>query len=64
MALAINIMLVDGEDYSGNPIQTKDVDCLINNVPIPEHYSYDPTVPNGTIEAEVQADLTSKGYTW
>jgi len=36
----------------------------INGEEIDEVYSFNPTVDDATIDAEVQTDLTNKGYTW
>jgi len=42
----------------------KSVECHINNQDIGEYYSYPSTTDDATINSEVEADLTAKGYTW
>jgi len=64
MALDIQITLVDDTDYDGNAIQTKEVHALIDGVEIEVDYSYPSDTLDTTIETEVEADLTDRGYTW
>jgi len=64
MALDIQITVVDDTDYDGNAVQVKEVHVLIDGKEINVDYSYDSAVADATIESEVQADLTDRGYTW
>ena len=63
MSLVITVIVV--EDDSTTPIeQWKEATCSINGEKIPEEYTYDIDATDATIETEVEADLSAKGYTW
>ena len=64
MSIQININEITEPDYDGNDETIKEVTVEIDNVRIKEFYSYPQTTENATIESEVEADLTAKGYSW
>ena len=64
MALNLTITVIDDEDYDGLPVQIKQVKVDIDGKQLPITYSFDGTKPDSEIQTEVEADLTSKGYTW
>lgn len=64
MTIEIIKTQIDDEDYDGNPESFKQVEVKINGALISERYSYPTTTADATIDSEVQADLTAKGYTW
>lgn len=59
MSLVINI-----EEETFESISWKNICCDIDGVCIKEYYSYEISVSDSTIQAEVEQDLTNKGYTW
>lgn len=64
MTLNITITEVTNQDYDGIDETVKEVTCEINGVKLKEYYCYENTVENATINSEVEADLTAKGYSW
>lgn len=64
MALTINITQITEQDYDGVNETIKEVNCDIDGVTLKEYYSYPTSTADTTINTEVEADLTAKGYTW
>lgn len=59
MTLLITVNVeTDGEE------SWKEATCSIDGIKLNEEYSYDISTTDETIESEVEADLTTKGYTW
>ena len=64
MALVITITPTTLNNPFGGTEDVKLVTCEINGAKITEEYSYPQSTADATIESEVEADLTAKGYTW
>jgi len=64
MSLEIVIEVLDDEDYDGNSIQIKRVIVNLDGVRVPIYYSFEVDKSDAEIEAEVESDLSARGYSW
>jgi len=64
MSLEIVIEVLDDEDYDGNSIQIKRVIVNLDGVRVPVYYSFEVDKSDVEIEAEVESDLSARGYSW
>lgn len=62
MALVVTIEQISVENFDGGTDQIKKVSASINGTVTKHEWAYPTITSDATIEAEVAADLTAKGY--
>lgn len=64
MAVVLTINTVTNTDYDDVNETVKEVCVAVDGTDIHEYYTYPDSTADATIQTEVEADLTAKGYTW